>query len=253
MTGPGSLSRQAPPWRIQLLWLTVITLALIGIGSAVGRGVFLGDFAARMEPWRADLMESLERNDPHAEERAADAAWLDRRFADRPVATMLHLLPGGIFLLLAPLQFSARLRRRHIRLHRWSGRLIVVAAIIGGVAGMYFGILMPYAGWGETVAIVIFGGLFLAAAVLGYVAIRRRQVARHREWMIRLFALGIAISTVRILLVLLDYLFTPAGLAPRHVFVLGVWAGWIITLAAGELWIRRTRVRDSAFRPARAA
>ena len=54
------------------------------------------------------------------------------------------------------------------------------------------------------------GGLFLAAAARGYIAIRRHQVARHREWMIRLVALALAISTVRILMGVLDYALTPA-------------------------------------------
>jgi uncharacterized membrane protein len=226
---------------IWAVWLGVILLAMIGVASAIGRAVFLDDFAARIEPGRQAFMESLHRDDPHAAERAADVAWLDGRFAAHPFMTVLHLLPGGIFLLLAPLQFSTRLRRRHIRIHRWSGRLVIVTGIIGAVTGLYFGILMPYGGWGEAVAIAIFGGLFLTAAGQGYVAIRRHQVARHREWMIRVLALALAISVVRILMGVLDYALTPAGFTPRQNFVLAVWAAWIISLAAAELWIRHTR------------
>ena len=229
------------PLLIWIIWLSVILLATLGVASAIGRGVFLDDFAGRMEPGRQALMERFQRTDPHAADRAADVAGLDRKFAAHPVVTMLHILPGGIFLLLAPLQFSARLRRRHLRIHRWSGRLVIVAGIIGGVPGMYFGLLMPYGGWGEAVAAAIFGGLFLTAIVRGYIAIRRHEVARHREWMIRAFALALAISTVRRLMGVLDYALTPAGFTPRQNFVLAVWASWIISLGAAELWIRHTR------------
>ena len=239
-----TLDRQpTSPLLIRAAWFGVILLAMIGVAAAIGRGVFLDDLATRIEPERQAFMESLDRNDPHAAERAADVAWLDRRFAAHPIVTVLHLLPGGIFLLLAPLQFSARLRRRHIRIHRWSGRLVIVTGIIGAVTGMYFGLLMPYGGWGEAVAIAIFGGLFLGAIVRGYVAIRSRQVTRHREWMIRVLALALAISVVRILMGVLDYALTPAGFTPRQNFVLAVWAAWIISLAAAELWIRHTRPR----------
>ena len=236
-----TLDRQpTSPLLIWAAWFGVILLAMIGVASAIGRGIFLDDFATRIEPGRQAFMDGL-RDDPRAAERAADVAWLDRRFAAHPIVTVLHLLPGGIFLVLAPLQFSARLRRRHIRIHRWSGRLLIVAAIIGAVTGMYFGLLMPYGGWGEAVAIAIFGGLFLGAIVRGFVAIRRRQVTRHREWMIRAFALALAISTVRLLMGVLDYALTPAGFTPRQNFVLAVWAAWLIHLAAAELWIRHTR------------
>jgi hypothetical protein len=38
-----------------------------------------------------------------------------------------------------------------------------------------------------------------------------------------------------------DLALTPAGLPPRELFVLSLWTGWTLTLAAGELWIRYTR------------
>ncbi len=239
--------RPISPFLIRVAWIGVLLLVMLGVGSALGRGMFIDDFAARIEPGRQRFMEALDRDDPLAVERAADIAWLDRRFAAHPLATWLHILPGGAFLLLAPLQFSARIRQRHIRIHRWSGRLLVVAAIVMTVPAFYFGVLMPYAGLGEAMAIAIVGSLFLVAIGQGYIAIRRRQVARHREWMIRVFALALAISTVRIIMGVLDYALTPAGYSPRRIFVISVWIGWIITLGAAELWIRHTRPRALPF------
>jgi len=235
------------PFLIRVVWIGVLVLVMIGVGSVLGRGMFIDDFAARIEPGRQWFMETLDRDDPLAVERAADIAWLDRRFAAHPLATWLHILPGGAFLLLAPLQFSSQIRRRHIRIHRWSGRLLLVAAIVMAVPAFYFGTLMPYGGLGEAVAIATFGSLFLLAIGQGYIAIRRRQVARHREWMIRVFALALAISTVRIIMGVLDYALTPAGYSPRWIFVISVWTGWIITLGAAELWIRHTRPRALPF------
>lgn len=239
--------RPISPFLIRVAWIGVLLLVMLGVGSALGRGMFIDDFAARIEPGRQRFIEALDRDDPLAVERAADIAWLDRRFAAHPLATWLHILPGGAFLLLAPLQFSARIRQRHIRIHRWSGRLLVVAAIVMTVPAFYFGVLMPYAGLGEAMAIAIVGSLFLVAIGQGYIAIRRRQVARHREWMIRVFALALAISTVRIIMGVLDYALTPAGYSPRRIFVISVWIGWIITLGAAELWIRHTRPRALPF------
>lgn len=226
-----------------IVWVSVVVLVVVGVGSAIGRGMFLDDFAARIEPGRQRFMNAHHRADPRAVERAADIAWLDRRFAAHPLATWLHILPGGAFLLLAPLQFSARIRRRHIRVHRWSGRLLLIAAIVMAVPAFYFGTLMPYGGLGEAVAIAIFGGFFLVAIGQGYIAIRRRQAARHREWMIRVLALVLAISTVRVIMGVLDYALTPAGYSPRWIFVISVWMAWITTLAAAEFWIRHTRPR----------
>ena len=93
----------------------------------------------------------------------------------------------------------------------------------------------------EAAAIGLFGGLFLLAMTRGFLAIRKRDVALHREWMIRTFAIAIAISTVRVFGAVLDIALAPMGIGPQAIFVLAVWAGWIVTVGVAELWIRRAR------------
>lgn len=69
-------------------------------------------------------------------------------------------------------------------------------------------------------------------------AIRRRDVEHHREWMIRMFAIAIDVSVVRITGTVLGAL-TREG--PEAWFGQSVWIGFVITLALAELWIHRTR------------
>jgi hypothetical protein len=61
--------------------------------------------------------------------------------------------------------------------------------------------------------------------------------------MIRVFAIAIAISTVRVVAGVLDVALTPAGFRPPDLFVVSLWTGWVITLGVAELWIRYTRPR----------
>src|SRR5687768_3125207 len=181
MTIPPRAQPAASRWPIRLVWTGAIALVVIGVASAMGRGFFIGDFGARLEPARESVLDALGRRDPLAGQRPAETAAFDRRFGEHRVATLLHIVPGAAFLLLAPLQFSARMRRRHLVLHRWSGRLLLVAATVGVMSGLYFGLAMPYGGFGEALAIAVFGGLFLGAMAKGYLAIRAREIARHRE------------------------------------------------------------------------
>ena len=83
---------------IRVLWLGVALLATIGVGAAIGRGVFSADFATRAEPLRRQILHSLHRNDPFAQQRAAELHAFDSRFAAHPLLTLLHVLPGGLFL-----------------------------------------------------------------------------------------------------------------------------------------------------------
>jgi predicted membrane protein DUF2306 len=219
----------------------VALLVLIGVGAAVGRAVFRGDFAARADPVRQQLLTALRLEDPLAMHRPAELNRFDVRYGENRFATLLHVVPGGLFLILAPLQFSSRIRSRYLPFHRWSGRFLMLTSVVATLAGLYFGLRMPYGGLGEVTAIAFFGLLFVFSVVRAFIAIRRRQVAIHREWMIRAFAIAIGISMVRVVAAVLDIALTPAGLRLPDLFALSLWLGWGIALAAGELWIRYTR------------
>ncbi len=240
----GSPRTGAPPWLSRSIQAAVAILVTIGVAASFGRGVFVSDLATRAEPIRQQVLHALGGADPFVTERAADLSLFDGRYGAHPLATILHVLPGGVFLLLAPLQFSSRVRSRFIQLHRWSGRILVLAAATAALTGLYFGFLVPFAGTAESVPIALFGGLMLFALWKAVVAIRNRKVARHREWMIRAFSLALAVSTVRIVGAVLDLTMTPAGHGPRPMFVVAIWTGWVVTLGAAEIWVRYTRSRS---------
>lgn len=216
----------------------LIVLVLIAMTATIARALFPGDLGARMEPARMETFLSFGILAP---ERTAEVEEFDSRFAANPSMTMAHILPGGVFLTFALFQFSSRIRNRHLQFHRWSGRTLVFLGLASSTVGLYFGILMPYAGWGEGIAIFVFGCLFALALVRAFVAIRKGQVALHREWMIRAFAVAIGISTVRIVSILIDLALTPLGFGSKDIFVLSLWTGWIGSIVVAELWIRHTR------------
>jgi len=235
--------REPSPALTRALWAVVAVLVATGVFAAVGRTVFPDDFITRAEPVREWSMAAMGRHDPLALQRPAELARMDSSFAAHPVLTLLHVVPGGLFLLLAPLQFSSRIRSRNPALHRRSGRILLPLLVVTLLPGMYFGIRIPYGGPGEAVAVALFGGTLLVSIVVAFVAIRRRQIARHREWMIRVFAFAVAIATERFAFAAIDAALTPSGIPPPQQFVLSVWTGWIVTLAAAEAWIRYTRRR----------
>ena len=57
--------------------------------------------------------------------------------------------------------------------------------------------------------------------------------------MIRLYAVTIAIATVRLVSVPLAYLFRDGD--PGVLLITSFWIGWLLTLGAAEWYIRRTR------------
>src|SRR5918997_6257721 len=119
-------------------------------------------------------------------------------FLDFPTVVALHVVLGGVYLALAPFQFVRRIRSRHLDYHRWAGRMLVSVGLVIGPTALFMGLVIPKGGWPERVVIGLFGSLFLFALVEGFLNIRAGRVALHREWMIRAFAVGLAIATARL-------------------------------------------------------
>ena len=166
---------------------------------------------------------------------------LDEGFAQHRLLTTLHILPGLVFVLLGPLQFIRRLRQTRPRVHRWTGRIFVVAALIVGVTALVMSPQMAIGGALETTATSIFGALFLFCLCNAYRNARRRRFALHREWMIRTYAIGLAVTSIRPIVGVFFATQKLTHLTPHDFFGIAFWLGFTIQTATAELYIRRTR------------
>ena len=205
------------------LYSVVAVLAVVGVVIVVLRMVELtGTFLGGAVP-------------------AADS--YDGGFAHRPGLTLLHILPGFVFAVLGPFQFVAGIRSRYIGLHRWCGRVYVASGLVVGVTALILGIVVGFGGTMETTAVTVFSALFLAFLGRALFHICRREVAAHREWMIRAFALGLSVVTMRPLIGALTAL-TQLSFADS----LGVsfWLAFPLHLALAECWVAYTRVRKES-------
>jgi len=154
---------------------------------------------------------------------------------------MIHILPALLFAVSGLLQFVKRIRTKWPQFHRWNGRLVLFSGIIVGISGIIMGFRMAISGVGETAATTLFGILFLFSLSKAYVHIRRRQFALHREWMIRAYAIGMAVTTTRPIVGIFFATSALTGLGPRDFFGTALWLGFTIQLIAAEAWINRTR------------
>jgi uncharacterized membrane protein YozB (DUF420 family) len=163
----------------------------------------------------------------------------EQRYAMHPIPAYVHIAPGVVYLLGAPFQLSRRFRGRHPALHRRLGRLLLVAGLVSGVLSVVIGVWFPYGGAIETGAAVVFGAYFVTALVVAFLAIRRRDVARHRRWMIRAFAVALGVGSIRIWV----GLFQLAGLLAIEDgtgtgwFGVAFWLAFVLHAAAAEVYL----------------
>jgi uncharacterized membrane protein len=164
----------------------------------------------------------------------------DDRFAGFPAALVVHIVGAAVYALVGILQFLPRFRRSHRTWHRRAGRLLVVAGLL--VAGSALWLTLFYApqpGTGDLLYVLrlLFGSAMAGCLVNGFAAIRRRDIAAHRAWMIRAYALGLGAGTQAFTEGFGGTIFGTGEV--RGDLYKG--AGWVINLAVAEWVIGRDR------------
>jgi uncharacterized membrane protein len=204
----------------RFVWIGVLFLALIGLAAVTRRTIVL--------LWPGTLGGG----------GSNPAAALDAGFALHRALTLIHILPGALFLTLAAVQFMPSVRRRHLQFHRWSGRFLVALGLVIGVTALVMSYKMNIGGVNETAATTLYAIVFLICLIKAYLYIRRKEVARHREWMIRAYAVGLGVATTR---PIVGMFFAFRRLTPHEFFGIAFWLGFTLTLMAAEAWIDYTR------------
>jgi uncharacterized membrane protein len=161
-----------------------------------------------------------------------------------PVPVVVHIVSGVGYAVLGAFQFSAGLRRRRPGWHRAAGRVLVVLGLAVAVSALWLTLFFPRQPGTGVLAYLFrlaFGSGMATSLVLGYTAIRRGDIPRHRAWMTRAYALAFGAATQVFTLGFGPILFGPGELT--HDLSLG--AAWIINLTVAEWVIRRSPHRPT--------
>jgi uncharacterized membrane protein len=105
-----------------------------------------------------------------------------------------HTLAGTFALLAGPFQFSARFRQRHLKLHRVTGRLYVISVFVGSFTGIALAWGRPGLP-GTTMQAVA----WMVCTTAAFLTARNRQIAVHRQWMARSYAVTFTFVSSRVL------------------------------------------------------
>jgi hypothetical protein len=157
-----------------------------------------------------------------------------------PWTLFMHSLGGMTFGLLGPIQFSGAVKKRFGKFHRISGRIFVVAGMFLGLSAVRLLIEFPDAStWVLVTARAIGGFGMITALTLALLAIINRDIARHRNWMIRAYAIGMGSATIAFIQLPIFLIRGKAleGYLADSLFVLS----WVINLTIAELVIRHIR------------
>ena len=153
-----------------------------------------------------------------------------RHLSAAPVWHFMHVIGGATFGILGPIQFSRVLMGKYGLLHRIMGRIFVAAGSMISLSSL--GLLWYFPGtysMAVSTGRLLFGIALGAALAIAMHAIWKRDFTRHRNWMIRAYAIGIGATAVSMVFFPI-YAITgepPIGLVADIVF-LGSWTACVV-------------------------
>ncbi|MFC0774821.1 DUF2306 domain-containing protein [Terrimonas alba] len=146
----------------------------------------------------------------------------------------LHIIFGGLALLVGWTQFSARLRTKNLKVHRQVGKVYVVSALISAMAGIYIA-LYATGGLIPSVGFMSLGIVWFYTTLRAYMEIKKGSVDEHQKMMIYSYAACFSAVTLRIYLPILTSLFQDFTKA----YMVVAWLCWIPNLIVAFFIVKR--------------
>ena len=150
---------------------------------------------------------------------------------------LIHIVASMLAIVIGPFQFLPGIRKgRWLKVHRWLGRTYLLSILFGGLSGLYMA-QFAYGGPITEAGFATLAVLWLYSGFMAYRHIRNKDLERHREWMIRNYALTFAGVMLR--------LWMPTSYALGIDFLLAYrvvgWLCWVPNLLVAEWIIRGSR------------
>ncbi len=154
----------------------------------------------------------------------------------------LHVYTGALVLFAGFTQFSGYILRRYPKLHKWAGRIYVYNVLF--LTGPAAFIMSFYANGGliGIIAFVLLSMLWWGTTMYAIIAIKKGNMQKHKNYMLRSYALALSAITLRIVKVILA---KTTHLPPITMYQIISWAGWLINVIIVEWYIYRTNAQQT--------
>lgn len=170
------------------------------------------------------------------------------RFVAAPFPVIVHILSASLFSILGALQFSSGLRQRSPQWHRVCGRIAVASGIFVALSSLWMTAMFPIPH--ELQGNLLYGvRVFVGVAMLlsiywAVAAVIRHDIATHRAWMIRAYALGQGAGMQVVVLLPWMLLIGNPSVMQRDALMS---FAWVINLLIAEMAVQMTGSRNVNF------
>ncbi len=149
-------------------------------------------------------------------------------------AFYIHIILGGVALLIGWLQFNSKLRLRNLSVHRTIGKIYVACVLPSSLASIGIGFFAT-GGFITATGFICLGIIWFTTTLLAFLKIKHGQIEQHRRLMIYSYAACFAAVTLRIWLPMLILIFGDFIIA----YSIVAWLCWVPNILVANAIIRK--------------
>ncbi len=150
------------------------------------------------------------------------------------IAFFTHVYTSIFVLLLGLFQFSNFIRTRYRLVHRNMGKAYVgIVLLLSGPSGLVMG-YYANGGWFTQISFCLLAIFWMYFTYKAYHFARQRDWTRHRNFMMRSYALTLSAISLRLFKWIIVTLFE---LPPMDTYYIVAWAGWLVNWGIAEIVI----------------
>ncbi len=152
---------------------------------------------------------------------------------------MAHIGFGALAILNGSTQFFEKLRIKKLGVHRTLGKIYVASVIPSGLTGLIVGFYATGA-WFSKAGFIALAIGWLMCTIIAYTTIRKGEIIKHKNWMMRSYAFCFAFVTFRIYL----GLGAAAGIPFYDYYSYLSFLSWVPNILFIEYRIQKLRIPD---------
>jgi hypothetical protein len=157
-------------------------------------------------------------------------------------AFYIHIITGSIVLVTGIFQFSRNIRFRYAALHRSAGKVYIAVVLLLTAPSGFVMSLFANGGLPAQTGFAILASLWWLFTWKAWQSAIGRDWTRHREFMLRSYALTFAAVTLR----MYSFVFALIGFRGEFIYNVIVWLSWVPSLIIVEVWVRYSARKTEA-------
>jgi len=146
-----------------------------------------------------------------------------------------HISGGILAIAIGPFQFWKAFRNKYLKVHRWLGRIYLVAILIASLSATNLAWTTALKiHWTWALALQGLAFAWITTASMAYISVMRKRIQQHKDWMIRSYVVTFAFVTFRFLteLPMVKELGSFIEVGPT-----AIWVSWTVPLLVTEIVI----------------